>query len=52
MQIVAASLKGHNHAISKGYKILNVSGAISWPAFDIFRNLSSFLKNPFKKIQI
>lgn len=50
MQIHEASQKGNSYALSKGYKILCTRKVISWPFFDVFRDYSSFLKKPFRKI--
>ncbi|HAF30850.1 MAG TPA: hypothetical protein DCG75_17560 [Bacteroidales bacterium] len=50
MQIDLSNKKGNKYALSKGYKLLNTKCVISWPTFRVYRNLLSFLKNPFKKI--
>jgi hypothetical protein len=49
MQIHQSNRKGNAYALKKGYKLLRADKVISWPAFNIYRNLNAFLKSPFKK---
>ncbi len=50
IQIHASNTKGYKYNLSVGFKLISESYAISWPIFNIYRNLSSFLKNPFTRI--
>jgi len=50
LQIHESNSKGNDHALAKGYSLIKQSYTVYWPAFGVYRELKSFLMNPFKRI--
>lgn len=50
IQINDANTKGKKSVTDNGYILLKQNYLIQWPVFNVFRELSSFFKNPFLKV--
>lgn len=50
IQIHDSNEKGKDSVINNGYNLYRQNYVLSLPAFNVFREMKSFLKNPFKKI--
>lgn len=50
IQIHNNNEKGKDSVIKNGYKLFHQRYIIQWPAFNIYRDLKAFLKNPFVKV--
>ena len=50
IQIHNSNPKGIKSVIDNGYVFYKQNRVISWPLFEVYRELFSFIKNPFKKV--
>ncbi|MDX9929673.1 MAG: hypothetical protein RBS37_07460 [Bacteroidales bacterium] len=50
IQIMTSNLRGIDSVERNGYSFFNTRTMIEWSAFNIYRELRSFLKHPFRKV--